>query len=110
MNRSAVATIPPILRIFPTPESAHASDPVPAMRREFALLPLALEQLRARECAARQAEECLFAQIDRVIDSRDRWQREAERLRALVVEIPDDGSANDLEKPRWSLFRRLAAG
>ena len=110
MSRSAAATVQPILRIFPAPEPKHASDPVPAMRRALALLRIELEQLRAKECAARKTEEFLFAQIDRVIDSRDRWQREAERLRALVVETPCDEDAQELEKPRWSLFRRLAAG
>jgi hypothetical protein len=110
MNRSAAASIQPILRIFPAPEPAHAADPVPAMRRELALLRIELEQLRAKECAARKTEEFLFAQIDRVIDSRDRWQQEAERLRALVAEMPCDASAQSLEKPRWSLFRQRATG
>ena len=110
MSRSAAATIQPILRIFPAPEPKHACDPVPAMRRELALLRIELDQLRAKECAARKTEEFLFAQIDQVIDSRDRWQQEAERLRALVVETPCDGSAEELEKPRWSLFRWRAAG
>ena len=110
MNRSAAATVEPILRIFPAPEPKHGSDPVPAMRRELALLRIELEQLRAKECAARKTEEFLFAQIDCVIDSRDRWQQEAERLRALVVETPCDADANEPERPRWSLFRRLAPG
>ena len=110
MSRSAAATIQPILRIFPAPEPKHASDPVPAMRRELALLRIELDQLRAKECAARTTEEFLFAQIDRVIDSRDRWQREAERLRELVVEAPCDADLDEPEKPRWSLFRRLAPG
>ena len=44
MNRSAAASIQPILRIFPAPEPAHAADPVPAMRRELALLRIELEQ------------------------------------------------------------------
>ena len=110
MNRSAAASIQPILRIFPAPEPAHAADPVPAMRRELALLRIELEQLRAKECAARKTEEFLFAQIDRVIDSRDRWQQEAERLRALVPEMPCDASVQRLERPRWSLFRQRATG
>ena len=103
MSRSAAATIEPILRIFPAPEPKHASDPVPAMRRELALLRIELEQLRAKECAARKTEEFLFAQIDRVIDSRDRWQREAERLGALVADLPCPDDEEAVEKPYWPL-------
>jgi hypothetical protein len=103
MNRSAAATFQPILRIFPTPEPAHVSDPVPAMRRELALLRIELEQLRAKECAARKTEEFLFAQIDRVIDSRDRWQQEAQRLSALVADLPCPDDDETVKKPHWPL-------
>jgi hypothetical protein len=51
------------------------------MRRELALLRV---ELRAREDEARRREELLFAHIDRIMESRDQWQREAERLSALV--------------------------
>ena len=97
--------VQPILRVFPTPEPAHASDPVPAMRREITLLRIELEQLRAKENAARATEEFLYAQIDRVIDSRDRWQREAERLSGLVEETSCEGDVENLEQRRWSPFR-----
>jgi hypothetical protein len=62
-------------------EAPDASDPIPAMRRELALLRV---ELRAKEDEARRREALLFAHIDRVMESRDQWQREAERLSALV--------------------------
>ena len=65
-------------RITPAPQLPDASDPVPTMRRELKLLRIELERLRAME-------KFHFAVIDRIMDSRDQWQREAERLSALMA-------------------------
>ena len=54
-----------------------ASDPVALMRRELKLLRIELERLRAME-------KFHLAVIDRIMDCRDQWQREAERLSALM--------------------------
>jgi hypothetical protein len=102
-TQSAAARIHPLVRIFPAPPSPDSSDPVPAMRRELALLRIELEQLRAREDEARKTEQFLFAHLDRVIDSRDRWQREAERLGALIADMPCATDDEALEKPHRSL-------
>ena len=47
------------------------------MRRELKLLRIELERLRAME-------KFHSAVIERIMDSRDQWQREAERLSALM--------------------------
>jgi hypothetical protein len=100
---AAAARVLPLVRIIPAPPPPDSCDPVPAMRRELALLRIELEQLRAREDEARKTEQFLFAHLDRVIDSRDRWQREAERLSALVADLPAEAETEALEKPQRSL-------
>jgi hypothetical protein len=100
-NQPATANIHPIMRIFPAPPAPEGTDPVPAMRREMALLRIELEQLRARENEARKTNEFLVAQLDRVMDNRDQWQQEAERLSALCLEYE-----RMLNPPHWSLFWR----
>jgi hypothetical protein len=100
---AAAARVLPLVRIIPAPPPPDSCDPVPAMRRELALLRIELEQLRAREDEARKTEQFLFAHLDRVIDSRDRWQREAERLSALVADLPTEAETETLEKPQRSL-------
>ena len=72
------------------------ADPLPVMRREMKLLLIELsqlrievEQLRAREEEAQNVNKFLY----RVIESRDEWRREAQRLRALMAKLP-----------RWLLF------
>ena len=102
-TQSAAARIHPLVHIFPAPPLPDSSDPVPAMRRELALLRIELEQLRAREDEARKTEEFLFAHLDRLIDSRDRWQREAQRLSALIPDMPCATDDEALEKPHRSL-------
>jgi hypothetical protein len=88
-NLSAVASnIHPLVRILPDPQPLDASDPVPAMRRELTLLRIEVEQLRARETEAREAKEFLLAHIDRIVESRDHWRREAEDLSALIAKAP----------------------
>jgi hypothetical protein len=101
---AAAARVLPLVRITPAPPPPDSCDPVPAMRRELALLRIELEQLRAREDEARKTEQFLFAHLDRVIDSRDRWQREAERLSALVADLPAEAETETLEKPQRSLI------
>jgi hypothetical protein len=81
---------------FPASKPWDVSDPLPVMRREMKLLLIELsqlrievEQLRAREEEAQNTNEFL----DRVVESRDQWRREAQRLRALMAKMP-----------RWLLF------
>jgi FtsZ-binding cell division protein ZapB len=70
------------------------------MRRELKLLLIEMnvlrvkvEQLRAMKREARKTEEFLSASVTRLMESRDHWRREAERLRALITQVPP-----------WSLF------
>ena len=105
MPTQSAAHVLPLVRIVPTPPPPDSSDPVPAMRRELALLRIELEQLRAREDEARKTQQFLAAHLDRVIGSRDRWQREAERLGALIADMPCATDDEALEKPHRSLFR-----
>jgi FtsZ-binding cell division protein ZapB len=65
------------------------------MRRELKLLLIEMnvlrvevEQLRAMEREARNTEEFLSASVNRLLESRDYWRREAERLRALITQVP----------------------
>jgi hypothetical protein len=102
LNQSAAANVHPFMRIFPAPPDA--SDPVPAMRREIMLLRIELEQLRAIEDEARKTKEFFFAHIDRIMESRDQWQREAEHLRALMVQVPCSAHQETFNKLHWSLF------
>ena len=85
---------------FPGPQPWEAPDPLPVMRRELKLLLIEMnvlrvevEQLRAMKRQARNTEEFLSAAGNRLMESRDHWRREAERLRGLIVEVPP-----------WSLF------
>jgi hypothetical protein len=70
------------------------------MRRELKLLLIELnvlrvevEQLRAIREEAREREASLSASVEQLIESRDQWRREAERLYALIEQVPP-----------WSLF------
>jgi FtsZ-binding cell division protein ZapB len=65
------------------------------MRRELKLLLIEMnvlrvevEQLRATEWEARRTEEFLSALANRMMETRDQWRREAERLRALIAQVP----------------------
>ena len=80
---------------FPGSQPWEAPDPLPVMRRELKLLLIEMnvlrvevEQLRAIEREARNTEEFLSSSVSRLIDSRDHWRREAERLRALITQVP----------------------
>jgi hypothetical protein len=72
---------------FPAPQPWDASDPLPVMRREMKLLLIELnvlqvevEQLRAMNQDARNTAEFLTTSLNQLSESRDQWQREAERL------------------------------
>jgi hypothetical protein len=85
---------------FPDVLACEAPDPLPVMRRELKLLLIEMnvlrvevEQLRAMDHEARNTEEFLSASLNRIMESRDQWRREAEHLRALIAEVPP-----------WSLF------
>jgi hypothetical protein len=85
---------------FPDVPAWEAPDPLPVMRRELKLLLIEmnvlrveLEQLRAMDREAHNTEELLSVSLNRIMESRDHWRREAERLRALIAEVPP-----------WSLF------
>ena len=73
-----------------------ASDPLPIMRREITLLRIEMAHLRGKEDEARKTKEFLLAcveGVERLRANRDQWQREAERLSALIAQVP-----------HWSLF------
>jgi len=85
---------------LPGSQPWEAPDPLPVMRRELKLLLIEVnvlrvevEQLRAMEREARNTEEFLSASVKRLMESRDHWRQEAERLRALIAQVPP-----------WSLF------
>jgi FtsZ-binding cell division protein ZapB len=101
-NHSAAANVHPFMRIFPAPPDAF--DSVPTMRREITLLRIEVERLRAIENEARETKEFLIAHIDRLMESRDRWQREAERLGALMAQMPCPAHEAPPDRPHWSLF------
>jgi hypothetical protein len=60
---------------------------------EMNLLRVEVEQLRAMDEEARKTKDFLSRSVDRVMESRDRWKREAEYLSALIAQVPP-----------WSLF------
>jgi hypothetical protein len=85
---------------FPTPQPWEAPDPLPVMRRELKLLLIELnvlrlevEQLRATRGEADAREAFLSMSVQQLTESRDQWRREAERLYALIEQVPP-----------WSLF------
>jgi hypothetical protein len=82
-NQCAATNLSPIIRLLPEAPPQDRIDSVPAMRRELSLLRIELERLRALENEARKTNELLVGYIDRLIDNRDEWRREAERLSAL---------------------------
>jgi FtsZ-binding cell division protein ZapB len=101
-NQLATANVDPFTRTPSVPDP-DASDPVPIMRREMMLLQIEVEQLRGKQDEARKMEEVLLAyveQMEHLRANRDQWQREAERLSALIAKVP-----------HWSLFlARCLAG
>ena len=103
-NQSTAANVHSLMRIAPAPQLPDASDPLPAMRREMKLLRIELERLRAMQ-------KLLLAHIDCVMNNRDQWQREAERLSALVTQMPYSTHEAPLNRPHWLLlwWRNIAA-
>jgi len=94
-NQSAVVNVHPFVRTSSAPDP-DASDPTPIMRREINLLRIEMEHLRGKEDEARKIKEFLLAYVERVEylrANRDEWQREAERLSALIGQMP-----------RWLIF------
>ena len=90
-NQSAAANVHSFVRKIPPPETEDASDPVPIMRRQITLLNIEVEHLRAKEDEARKIKEILFAYVELVEqlrENRDEWQREAERLSAVMGQVP----------------------
>ena len=51
-------------------------------------LRIEVEQLRAADQEAHKTKESLSASVNRIMESRDTWQREAERLSALMAQVP----------------------
>jgi hypothetical protein len=99
-NQPAAANTRHLATPFPGSQPWEAPDPLPVMRRELKLLLIEMnvlrvevEQLRAMEREARNTEEFLSASVTRLMQSRDHWRREAERLQAFLAQVPP-----------WSLF------
>jgi hypothetical protein len=76
------------------------------MRRELKLLLIEMnmlrvevEQLRSMEKEARKTEAFLTTSISGMMESRDQWRREAERLRAVIEQVPP-----------WSLLKPSRRG
>jgi hypothetical protein len=93
-----------IMTPFLGPQPWEAPDPLPVMRRELKLLLIEMNLLRIEVEQSRsireeaQAREAFFsASVKQLTEGRDKWRREAERLRDLIE-----------QGPPWSLFwRRL---
>jgi len=90
-SRSVASNDCPFVTTFPASQPWDAPDPLPVMRREMKLLLIEMgqlrievEELRAKEEEAQNVKEFLY----RVIESRDQWRREAQRLRALMAKVP----------------------
>jgi hypothetical protein len=104
-NQCAATNLSPIIRLLPEEPPQDRIDPVPAMRRELSLLRIESERLRALENEARRTNELLVGFIDRLIDSRDEWRREAERLSALCS-IQQDALDSRLVRS-WAQIRKF---
>ena len=92
MPNQSSANVHPFANTFPTPP--WDAPELPVMRREMKLLLIELnvlrievEQLRAADQEAHKTKESLSASVDRIMESRDTWQREAERLSALMAQV-----------------------
>ena len=90
-SQSVASNDCPFVTTFPASQPWDAPDPLPVMRREMKLLLIEIsqlrtevEQLRAKEEEEQNVKEFLY----RVIESRNQWQREAHRLRALIAKVP----------------------
>jgi hypothetical protein len=90
-SQSVASSECPFVTPFPASQPWDAPDPLPVMRREMKLLLIEIGQLRteveglrAKEGEAQNVKEFLY----RVIENRNQWQREAQRLRALIAKVP----------------------
>ena len=90
-NQSVCSNDYPFVTTFSASQPWDAPDPLPVMRREMKLLLIEIgqlrtevEELRAKEGEAQNVKEFLY----RVIENRNQWQREAQRLRALIAKVP----------------------
>ena len=90
-NQSVASNDCPFVTTFPASQPWDAPDPLPVMRREMKLLLIEIgqlrtevEELRAKEEEAQNVKEFLY----RVIENRNQWQREAQRLRGLIAKVP----------------------
>jgi len=90
-SQSAASSECPYVTTFPASRPWDAPDPLPVMRREMKLLLIEIgrlrtevEELRAKEEEAQNVKEFLY----RVIENRNQWQREAQRLRTLIAKVP----------------------
>jgi FtsZ-binding cell division protein ZapB len=106
-NQSAAANLHPFMRTSSAPDPDTA-DQVPIMRREITLLRIEMEQLRGKEDETRKIKEFLRAYVEQVEDlraNRDQWQREAERLSALIR--ANQQSAHSLRLLPAALFESI---
>jgi hypothetical protein len=86
MLNQSTADAHPFVHVLP-------AGPRDALLIELNLLRVEVEQLRAMDEEARKTKDFLSRSVDRVMESRDRWKREAEYLSALIAQVPP-----------WSLF------
>ena len=84
-KHSAAAKGYSFVRPAPTPEPPVESDAIGTMRRELRLLRIDLERLRGLEDELRMA----LAYVELISENRDEWQREAERLGALLAKLKE---------------------
>src|SRR4051794_12370672 len=99
MLNQSTADAHPFVHVLPAgPRDAH--DPLPVMRRGMKLPLIQLNLLRGEGGGARpvgggrrKTKDFLSRSVDRVMESRDRWKREAEYLSTLIAQVPP-----------WSLF------
>jgi hypothetical protein len=90
-SQSVASNDCPFVTTFPASQPWEAPDPLPVMRREMKLLLIEIgqlrsevDELRAKEEEAQNVKEFLY----RVLESRNQWRREAQRLRALIAKVP----------------------
>src|SRR4029450_11125331 len=94
-NQPAAANTRHLATPFPGSQPWEAPDPLPVMRRELKLLLIEMnvlrvevEQLRAMKREARGRAELRSPPVNRLMESRNHWRREAERLRAFITQVP----------------------
>ena len=89
-RQSRPSSTNPLVTAIPEPQPWDAPDPLPVMRREMKLLLIETSRLRdevERLRAAKNEARYLSVSVDQIMESRDQWRREAERLRALIAQV-----------------------